>query len=88
VHGRVTAAWLRPRTIGLLALVAVAMVVFAAVDVREVFHQADEARTGLAVLAACIAAVHLAAAALAAIMIRDARRPASEPPAPAATIRA
>jgi hypothetical protein len=69
-----TAAWLRPRTTELLALVAAAMVVFAAAGVHEVFHQADEARTGLAVLVACIAALHLAAAALAATMIRDARR--------------
>jgi hypothetical protein len=66
------AAWLRPRTIAVLALVAMAMVGFAALDVREVFHQADEGRTGLAVLAACIAALHLAAAALAAAMIRAA----------------
>jgi hypothetical protein len=80
------AAWLRPRATGLLALVAVAMVVFAALDVREVFHQADEDRAGLAVLAAFIAVLHFGAAVVAAVMISHARRP--EPDAPAAAMRA
>ena len=38
-------------------------VVFAVFDIAEISHQLDESRTGLAVLAAVIAAVHLAAAA-------------------------
>src|SRR5204863_10063408 len=58
------AAWLRPRVIPLLALVAVAMLAFAVLDVREIVHQADESNTGLAVLAAVIALLHLAAAAV------------------------
>ena len=41
------------------------MVVFAVVDVREVFHQLDEDKDGLALLAALVAALHLAAAAVA-----------------------
>lgn len=66
-------AWLRPRWIALLAVLVVAMVVFAALDVREVFHQSDEAKTGLEVLAGAIAALHLAAAAVAGRMAQTAR---------------
>jgi hypothetical protein len=57
--------WLRPRWTPLLATVGVAMVVFAALDVREVLHQLDESNGGLAVLAGTVAALHLAAAAVA-----------------------
>ena len=46
----------------MLGVVAAAMLVFAALDVREVFHQVDESRTGLAVLAGVVAALHLGAA--------------------------
>jgi hypothetical protein len=66
------AAWRWPTAIALLALVAVAMAAFAVLDVREVVHQADEDNSGLAVLAAVVALLHLAAAAVAALMIRDA----------------
>jgi hypothetical protein len=59
-------AWLRPRWMTLLAALVVAMIVFAALDVREVFHQSDEAKTGLEILAGAIAVLHLAAAAVAA----------------------
>jgi hypothetical protein len=62
------AAFARPRAVALLALVAAAMLVFAAVDVREVVHQVDEDAGGLALLAATVAALHLAAAAVAGIM--------------------
>jgi hypothetical protein len=78
------ATWLRPRTVPLLGLVALAMLVFAALDIQEVVHQSHEARTGLAILAACVAALHLIAAALATVMIRDARRPDPGRPAAAA----
>jgi len=53
--------------------VVVAMVVFAALDVRESFHQSDEAKTGLEILAGAIAVLHLAAAAVAARMAHTAR---------------
>jgi hypothetical protein len=49
----------------LLAVVAVAMAAFAALDVRKVFHQLDEGKDGLALLAARVAALHLAAAGVA-----------------------
>jgi hypothetical protein len=62
------AAFARPRAVALLALVAAAMLVFAALDVREVVHQVDEDAGGLALLAATVAALHLAAAAVAGIM--------------------
>lgn len=62
------AAWLRPGVRGLLAVVAVAMFVFAALDIREVAHQLDVDEGGLAVLAGVIAALHLAAGAVAALM--------------------
>jgi hypothetical protein len=64
------AAWLRPRAAALLALVAGAMLVFAVLDVREVLHQVDESRTGLALLAGAVAALHAAAAAVAGRMTR------------------
>jgi hypothetical protein len=70
----VVAAWRRPQSVPLLALIALAMVAFAALDVQEVVHQSDEGRTGLAILAAFVAGLHLTAAGLAAIMIRDTRR--------------
>jgi hypothetical protein len=65
-------AWLRPQLVILLLAVAAAMALFAALDVREVFHQSDESRTGLAVLAAVIAALHGAAAVIAAQIARRA----------------
>jgi hypothetical protein len=74
------AAWLRPRLTPLLTLVAVAMLAFAALDVREVFHQADINDNGLAVLAGAVAALHLTAAAVAAAMAshsRDSAAPAA-----------
>jgi hypothetical protein len=67
-------AWLRPRWLLLLVGIAAAMLVFAALDVREVFHQSDESRTGLAVLAGFVALLHLGAAATAGVMGREARR--------------
>jgi hypothetical protein len=51
-------------------------VAFAALDVREVFHQADEDDGGLALLAGVVAALHLAAAALALRMRRATSAPA------------
>jgi hypothetical protein len=66
------AVWLRPRWALMLGAVAVAMVVFAALDVREVVHQLDESKGGLAVLAGVVAVCHLAAAAVAALMGRPA----------------
>jgi Flp pilus assembly protein TadB len=65
--------WLRPRWLLLLALVVAAMLVFAVLDVREIFHQSDESRTGLAVLAAFVALLHLGAATAAGAMGREAR---------------
>jgi Flp pilus assembly protein TadB len=64
----------------LLAFVAVAMLAFAALDVREVTHQLDEDQAGVAILAASVATLHLAAAALAGM---QASRHAGRPPAPA-----
>jgi|tagenome__1003787_1003787.scaffolds.fasta_scaffold20107675_2 hypothetical protein len=75
-------AWLRQRLTPLLTLVAVAMLAFAALDIREVFHQADINENGLAVLAGAVAALHLTAAAVAAAMAsrsRDSTAPASGP---------
>jgi len=74
-------AWLRPHAIPLLVVVALAMLAFAALDIQEVVHQSDEARTGLAILAGFVAALHLAAPALATLMVRAARDPAGRRPA-------
>src|SRR3954465_6385206 len=65
----------------LLALVALVMAVFAALDIREVVHQIDESRTGLTLLAVLVAALHLAAAALAARAAMSARRAGARPAA-------
>jgi hypothetical protein len=53
--------WLRPKLAAVLALAVVSMLAFTAFDIRELFHQFDEERTGLAVLAGVIALLHLAA---------------------------
>jgi hypothetical protein len=45
-----------------LAPVAAVMLAVAALDIREVFHQADVDDTRLAALAATVAALHLSAA--------------------------
>jgi hypothetical protein len=66
------AVWVRPRWALLLVAVAFAMVVFSALDVREVVHQLDESNGGLAVLAGLVAVCHLAAAAVAGLMGRSA----------------
>jgi hypothetical protein len=62
------AVWLRPRAAWLFGLVAVAMLAFAALDVREVVHQLDISKDGLAALAGVVAALHLAAAAVSGVM--------------------
>jgi hypothetical protein len=56
--------WRRPDR-RLLALVAVVAATFAVLDIAEVIHQLGEERTGLAMLAGVIAALHGAAAVLA-----------------------
>jgi len=56
--------WLRQRR-RLAGVVAVVAVVFAVFDIAEVVHQARESGGGLIVLAAVVAAVHLAAGILA-----------------------
>jgi hypothetical protein len=49
----------------LLTSAALAMLAFAALDIREVTHQLNESRPGLAALAAAVALLHLLAAAAA-----------------------
>lgn len=71
------AAWRRPRRLGLLAVLALAMLIFGLLDIREVVHQSDESQTALAILAAVVGALHLAAAATAGRMAQLARRPAA-----------
>jgi hypothetical protein len=67
------AAALRPQSVPLLTLLAVALLAFAVLDVREVAHQLDENKTDLAVLAGAAALLHLAAAAVACVMVSRAR---------------
>lgn len=66
-------AWLRPRWVGMLVVLALAMLIFGVLDIREVAHQSDESQTGLGVLAGAIAALHLAAAVVAGRMAQGAR---------------
>jgi hypothetical protein len=60
------AAVLLWQSAALLAVVGLAMLAFASLDVREIAHQVGEHRSGLIVLAAVVAVLHLAAACLAA----------------------
>jgi hypothetical protein len=48
----------------LIAVVVLALL-WAALDIREVVHQVDESRAGIAVLAAAVAVLHVAAAGVA-----------------------
>jgi hypothetical protein len=57
----------------LAAGVALAMLAFTALDIREVIHQLNESRPGLAALAAAIAALHLLAGATAIFTTRRTR---------------
>jgi hypothetical protein len=82
------AAWRRPRQAPLLGLVAAAMLIFAALDLREVLHQADVDDTGLAILAAVIAALHLGAAGVAGVMASRAWRPGGAAPGTAGPLAA
>jgi hypothetical protein len=56
------AAWLRATWLPLFALIAIALIALAALDIREVFHQVDKAKSGLAALASIVAILHLSAA--------------------------
>ena len=53
-----------------LLAVGVIALVWAVLDVREVVHQLDESRTGIALLAIGAALLHLAAAAVAPLAVR------------------
>jgi hypothetical protein len=75
------AVWWRGGSAFVLGIVVVAMVAFGALDIREVVHQVNESRTGLAVLAAVVAALHGAAGLLAG---RDAVMARGVPPSIAA----
>lgn len=63
-------AWFRPTQTLLLAVVALAMHLFVALDIREAIHQGEESNTGLVILASVIVALHLAAGALAIYLSR------------------
>jgi hypothetical protein len=62
---------------GFLLAVTVIALVWAALDVREVIHQLNESRTGIAVVAIAVAVLHLAAAVVSG---RLARQPDTEAP--------
>lgn len=57
----------------LAAGIALTMLAFTALDIREVTHQLHESRSGLAAFAAAIALLHLLAAAAALLTTREAR---------------
>jgi hypothetical protein len=63
------ALWLSESVLVPLALVGFALVA-AVFDVREVFHQIDESRTNLTVIASIVAALHLSVVAGAAVLAR------------------
>jgi hypothetical protein len=70
-----TATQLGRRRSFLLALAAIALA-WALLDVREVVHQLDESRTGIALIATSVAVLHLAAAAVSGRLARQAGAPA------------
>jgi hypothetical protein len=82
------ASWLRRQTPVLLAVVAIVMLAFTARDVREVAHQLDINKDGVAVLAGAVAALHLAAALVAAAMASRAWGPHGKAPGQAGTMAA
>jgi hypothetical protein len=82
--GLAVAVWRHPDRTALLAVMAGVTVLFAALDAREVVHQSDLDESGLAVLAGVVALLHLAAAAVAAMMVARVRRTA--PPGRAGTM--
>lgn len=61
----------------LLPVVALVMLAFAALDIRELTHQLHESRPGLAALAATVALLHLVAAGTALMAWRAPIRPAN-----------
>ena len=75
----------RPAVLLAVALIALA---WAALDVREVVHQLDESRTGIAVIALVVAVLHLAAGLLAGAMAVRGRQPDGGAPTRPGTIRA
>lgn len=56
---------------GFLVAVVLIALTWAALDVREVFHQFDESRTGVAVVAITVALLHLAVAAVSGKLARQ-----------------
>ena len=71
-----------------LLAVAVIALAWAALDVREVVHQLDESRTGIAIVAIVVTVLHLAAALLAGTMAMRARQLDDGSPARPGTITA
>jgi hypothetical protein len=69
--GLAALACVRRRRSVLLA-VGVGMLAFGVLDLREMFHQADVHKTGLAALAGVVAALHLASTAVTGLLARDA----------------
>jgi hypothetical protein len=59
------AAYLRPGWRPLLLVIAIAMLAFAALDIRELLHQLDESNEDVAAIAAIVAALHVAASGVA-----------------------
>ena len=72
------AAWLRPELGVVMAVIALSMLAFTVLDIREIVHQLDESSEGVAVIAAIVALLHGAAAGMAASIGRAASRPAQE----------
>jgi len=54
----------------LLLFIAAVTLAWAALDVRELIHQVDESRAGIAIVAGIVAVLHLISAALAAQISR------------------
>ena len=61
--------WFRPSWRWLLIVTVIGMALFAVLDVREVAHQLDESRNGLAALAILVALAHTMAAVVAATLL-------------------
>lgn len=76
------------RAPAVLLVIALIAFVWAALDIREVVHQLDGSRGGIAVVAAITAVLHLGAAALAGTLAARARHSRSGSTGPAGTMPA
>lgn len=73
--GLAAAVWVSPGSASILLVVGLAMVTLAVLDLREVAHQVDESKNGIALLAALVTLLHAVAAVMAIRLSLTRRQP-------------